>query len=1192
MANARTEILFNDSWQFVKLPFGSDLKEASKDNVLWQPIELPHDWLIYDTNDLYGDASGWYRKSFELNKCDDKCYFINFDGVYMDSTVYVNDREAGTNRYGYNSFEYEITDLLTDGINTVMVEVRHKSPNTRWYSGAGIFRDVTFKETSKIHIVSDGIYFHTDKLSDRCWKVTSDTEITGADDISDIELRHDIRLLPTDPSDVRCISKPCKGTEDFVIADLSHGDNCSVCAHPCGMREKVKVSDAEYSGLSLSFCIDNPFVWDITSPNLYELKTEVYYRGELTDVMTNVFGLREARFTTDKGFYLNGRRIKLYGVCEHHDLGALGAAFNSDAMRRKFMILKEMGVNAVRTSHNMPSKRFMELADRMGILVLSEAYDMWLRPKTEFDYARFFKDDHVNTIASWVRRDRNHPSVIMWSVGNEIYDCHADASAVELTGRLKENVEKHDPKANAVVTFGSNFMPWEGARNCADVLKVVGYNYGEKCYDEHHDKHPDWVIYGSETSSTVQSRGVYHFPLDVCSMADDDEQCSTLGNCTTSWGAPDSEYVVRADRDHDYSLGQFLWSGFDYIGEPTPYHTKNSYFGQIDTAGFPKDTYYVYKAEWTDVKQVPFVHLYPYWDFNEGQIIDVRAASNCDSVKLIVNDEAMECKCIDHEHGEVLVPSWKVPYHKGYIEAIGYDAFGNEIARDRKDSFGDAAELRYRLFDFGRDSLCANGNDLIFMEIYAVDSEGHEVENANNRVSVSVTGSAVLRGLDNGDSTDYEQYKCNSRRMFAGKLLAVIGATKASGPFEVSVQSEGLRGFEYVNSCEPSEYTDACDEAHRMLIPCDPDIEVASDCAELPICHDIPIRKIDLVTDEGNVLTKDRSSITVTARIYPHNASYDEITWVAVNDSAVKTNLAKLEPCGNTCRITAMGDGAFRLRAMCKNGESVYKVISVLEFKNEGIGQAYLDPYDFIAGSLYTDARGDIGNGNEKGVATSRLGDSYVGYEHIDFGDFGADEITIPIFTLSGDEYKINLWEGRPGEPGSELLLAGTYCKPSIWNVYQEETYKLRRRVKGVTSIYFTADAKYHIKGFSFKRPDKAFETINVTENSRIYGDTYTLNSDGVTSIGNNVTIEFDDMLFGERTATKLVICGRTKGENNSLHVKAASSVTSSAQLIEFSHSDDYEEREFAIEPISGDVRISFVFLPGCDFDMKWFRFE
>nr|MCR5331119.1 DUF4982 domain-containing protein [Lachnospiraceae bacterium] len=738
---------------------------------------------------------------------------------------------------------------------------------------------------------------------------------------------------------------------------------------------------------------------------------------------------------------------------------------------------------------------------------------------------------------------------------------------------------------NGVASFASNYMAWEGAQKCADILKLAGYNYGEKLYDAHHEKYPDWMIYGSETSSTVQSRGIYHFPMNVSVMADDDEQCSALGNCTTSWGAENVEYVIKAERDHDFSAGQFLWSGFDYIGEPTPYHTKNSYFGQIDTAGFPKDTYYIFKAEWTDFKKAPFVHVFPYWDFNEGQIIDVRIASNAPCMELIVNGISHGKKYVDHEKDAVLCPVWQVPYHKGCIEAVAYDEDGNEVARQRRSSFGDVAEVKYRRFN-GTQNAAADadatgcGPELAFFEIYALDKDGNEVENANSRVNVRVKNGTLL-GLDNGDSTDFDQYKCDSRRMFVGRLLAVAKASEGFGPEDVELELEIDK-------------------------------------------QDIPVRKIEICcanTEEHDIAPSqaaapdglnaahfypEHTKETIEARIHPSNATYRDIVWAVVNDFAVKSNLAVIEPDGVSsmtenehetvvrAKLEAKGDGDFRLRCMTHNGTEKLQCISSLEFSASGLGTAYLDPYDFIAGSLYTDYKGDVGNGNEKGVATPRGDDSYVGYENIDFGEFGSDEITIPIFTLDSNEYEIGIWEGRPGDEGSELLLDGRYCKPSIWNVYQPETYRLNRRVRGVTSIYFTAKAKFHIKGFSFTKPDKAFSKVYATENSRIYGDTFTVEKDAVTGIGNNVTIEFDNMLFDGRRASKLTICGRSAAENNSIHLKLEyPDGESRVLLLEFVHTEGFEEKTFDVSSVdtSGCVKAGFVFLPGSNFDMKYFVF-
>lgn len=1187
----RNEYLINDGWEFALMPFGSTPEEAAAAGS-FEKVMLPHDWLIYNTLDLYADGSGFYRRTVNVSEPAGRRFLINFDGVYMDSTVYVNGKKAGDHRYGYSAFEFDVTELLNSGDNEILVEVRHKSPNTRWYSGAGIFRDVTWKEVPEIHIMTDGVYIHAQKAEHGRWKVTADVEISGRAlsekeagglalsekemAAAGLELTMDISLRMPLPENTGTISKPCAEAEGFVIESASHGDNCAICEHPCESRGAVRVSGLEQRGSHFEFCIDNPFVWDITSPNLYELTAVLKADGTAVDSMSTQFGLRSTEYDPERGFILNGRRVKLYGVCEHHDLGCLGAAFNKTAMRRKIQILKSMGVNAIRTSHNMPARGLMELADEMGILIDSEAFDMWRRSKTEFDYARFFDECCHGDITGWVRRDRNHPSVILWSIGNEIYDCHADESAIELTSRLRGYVEENDYMHNAPVTHGSNYMPWEGAQKCTDRLKIAGYNYGDRLYGEHHLAHPDWVIYGSETSSTVQSRGIYHFPYSVSVLADDDEQCSTLGNCTTSWGAPCSEYVIRADRDHEFSMGQFLWSGFDYIGEPTPYHTKNSYFGQIDTAGFYKDTYYIYKAEWTDVRKAPFVHVFPYWDFNEGQIIDVRACTNGAAVELFVNGRSLGKRSIDHEHGEVLVPTWQTEYHRGYIEAVAYDENGNEIARDRQASFGDAARLCVREFKgeaFGSDAelyVCAGdsreisagtaavegcscvvraeGRDVIFLEITAKDREGHEVANASTRVSVAVEGGRLL-GLDNGDSTDFEQYKCDCRRLFSGKLLAVIGPDSPEAEVRVRVTAD----------------------------------------------KEIPVRKIELRA-EGGTLSFDREHpcIRVCADIRPADASFNELKWEAVNDSAVGSNLAKLEPDteGRTCLVTALGDGCFRLRCTCNNGTDTVRVISVKECSISGIGQAYLDPYEFIAGSLYTDSRGDVGNGNEKGVATARETGSYIGYENIDFGGFGSDTITMPIFTLDDRSYEIGIWEGRPGEEGSTLLLNAVYQKPSVWNVYQPETYRLSKRLKGVTSVYFTAKEKFHIKGFFFERPDRAFARIGAAEADNIYGDTYTMESDAVTGIGNNVTFEFGGLDFGERTAPHLIVCGHSPIANNSLHLKvtaADGSVT--ATLLEFAYSEGFEERSFEIPPITGSVRAAFVFLPGCNFDFKYFRF-
>lgn len=395
----------------------------------------------------------------------------------------------------------------------------------------------------------------------------------------------------------------------------------------------------------------------------------------------------------------------------------------------------------------MPAPDVMEQADEMGFLVVSEAFDMWERPKNAFDYARFFPEWWRRDVKSWVRRDRNHPSLIMWSIGNEIYDTHAGERGQELTRLLAGEVRRHDPDGHAGVTLGSNYMPWENAQKCADIVKLAGYNYAEKYYQEHHRKHPDWVIYGSETGSVVSSRGVYHFPYSSQILADEDGQCSSLGNSSTSWGARSAESCILAEREAPFSCGQFLWTGFDYIGEPTPYHTRSSYFGQLDTAGFPKDSYYIYQAAWTDWREHPMVHVFPYWDFNRGQAVDVRVCSNAPRVELFLNGKSLGSRSMDRDSGTYPQGHWQISFEPGKLCARAYDEEGNLVAQESRSSFGEAARI---VMAADRNVIRGDGRDMAFVEISVLDGQGRPVENAVNRIRVSVTGKGYLAGLDNG----------------------------------------------------------------------------------------------------------------------------------------------------------------------------------------------------------------------------------------------------------------------------------------------------------------------------------------------------------------------------------------------------------------------------------------------------------
>ncbi len=1123
----RTVSLFCGGWLFAETDIAASLNDCPPADAEWQAVDIPHDWQITDTAKFSESSAGWYRKTFDWHRCGTDRTIIKFDGVYMDSAVFVNGTSAGEWKYGYTGFEFDITDLLNDGENTILVRCRNEIPNSRWYSGAGIYRNVWLITVSGRHIPTDGVYISTEKTGTGFdVSVSTETTLPGA------MIRH--TLLAADGT----VTAVCEGSAEQ------------------------------------SFSVESPLLWSTEEPNLYTLVTELIgENGECEDMVRNNVGFRWLHFDNNEGFFLNGRHMKIQGVCQHHDLGCLGAAVNREALRRQIKILQGMGCNAIRTSHNPAAPELIELCDEMGMLVDSEAFDMWERAKNPHDYARFFNEWAARDVASWVRRDRNHPCVVMWSIGNEIYDTHADAvRGGELTVMLRDEVRKHDFRRNAAVTFGSNFMAWENSQKCADKLDLAGYNYGEFCYDEHHKKYPHWVIYGSETASLAQSRGIYHFPYEQSVLTDDDGQCSALGNCRTSWGALSTEHCIAYERDAEYSLGQFIWSGFDYIGEPTPYNTKNSYLGHIDTAGFPKDSYYVLKAGWTDYRTAPMVHLYPYWDFNEGQLIDVRACTNAPRVELFLNGKSLGAVDVDREHGIELGGTWKVPYEKGVITAVAYDENGKVIARDSRCSFGDAAQT---VLTPDKTVMRADCQDLIFVEISAADENGNPVDNANHRVTVSISGAGRLVGLDNGNSKDYESFKAVSRRLFSGKLLAVIAAKDEPGEIKVTVSSEGLPDASLTLTAEPAEITEGVTALYH------------SEGGE--VTGDIPVRRIELICSGSRELNENNQEIEVTCVLHPANAVYDDLEWRVTNAGGITTNIASITAEGHTARIKALGDGEFRVRCGVKNGGETVDLYSQIELTVTGMGDATIDPYKLVSGALFTRSSDGIGTGIERGFSTTRDDDGWACFDNVDFGEYGSDEITLPVFCLDNDPLPIDIWEGTPED--GELVATVIYHKQSIWNTYQEETFRLPRKLKGITSLSLRLGRKTHIGGFRFTELCKAFTKLSVLENDTVSGDSFTVGEDAITGIGNNVAIAFGGMDFGEEGTRSLRICGRTPLEKNTVQIRFSGESGEKVFLVEFPHSDDYTEHTFDIEPLTGAGRVTFVFLPGCNFDFRSFEF-
>lgn len=1122
--------LFCDGWEFSKGALGCSYENAGD----WCKIDVPHDWLIYDVNHLYETSTGWYRKSFWYEKKEGMRAAIRFDGVYMDCRVYVGGKEVGEWKYGYSAFEFDITDFLIEGENRITVRVDYAAPNSRWYSGAGIFRNVWWKEYPDSHLVSDGIYITADPAG----HVKVSAEIVLSKD------------------------GKARGEWPDSLAHTIYFSEKKVAS----LEEKIRQDTTEDI-----LYVENPCLWDLETPHCYTLVSELKRNGKVIDREENRFGFRKIKFTPDRGFFLNDRHVKLHGACEHHDLGALGAAFNVHALRRKFTLLKEMGINAFRTSHNMPAKEFMELCDEMGFLVLSEGFDMWELPKTEYDYARFFPSWVEKDVASWVRRDRNHPSLIGWSIGNEIYDTHVSDRGLTVTKQLYDLVRKHDPRGNGYVTLGSNYMEWENAQKCADVVKLAGYNYGERLYEEHHRTHPDWMIYGSETSSVIQSRGIYHFPLAQSVLADDDEQCSALGNSATGWAAKTTEWCIIPDRDAAYCAGQFIWTGFDYIGESTPYETKNSYFGQFDTAGFAKDSAYIFRSEWTDYKTAPMVHLYPYWDFSPGQPVDVRVTSNAPKVALFRGGILVGEKEIDHEKGRELTMDLVLSYAPGELLAVAYDEKGQEIARDYRCSFGDVTHFSLTP---DKEILKADGDDLIFVTIDGLDEKDRFVANANNRVNVSVTGAGRLVGLDNGDSTDFEQYKGNSRRLFSGKLLAIIGAKDYAGDILLTVSSPGLKPQTLHLKAE------ACERVVRHPVTENEFLEPKTD---------IPVRKIEFITD-GTLIRPEHGDKTVEIKVYPENATYrGDIELRITTVLGIECNLAEiLEYQNGVAKIRCKGDGEFYLRALCKNGDTRNHILAVYPFSAEGFGTACHNPYEFVAGGLFDVSNERAGNGIERGAGFLG-GDAWFGYTNVDFGDCFGEEILLPIYANCETPVEFAIYDGIPGE-GGILLGNYTYHKKPIWLTYQSENYRLNRRLEGIHTICFASRDAFHIKGFSFVKGRREREKISAISAKKIYGDKFEISEDAVLGIGNNVALDFGTFDFDDFAADKIFICGRSLQPVNSIHILAKGDEERRI-LAEFAGTESYEIREFSLGELHGKWEISFLFLPGSNFDFRDFSF-
>ena len=1113
------ERLFNDGWQFAKLPNGSTLSDAQA--AAWSDVDLPHDFLIAQENDLYENADGWYRRVLSVPaQWLEQAVVLRFDGVYMDCDVLLNGEVLCTHHYGYTCFDADLTGKLHAGDNELHVHIRHQSPNSRWYSGAGVYRDVTLHVLPLRHIALDGTYAAAERRGDD-WTLTVETELTG------------------------------EGKNHPVVHRLMNADElvCEAVAQLEGDRAVAVMN------------LHAPLLWKVDEGGCYTLETSF---GE--QVIRENVGFRELELTAGRGLLVNGEHVKLHGVCLHHDLGCLGSAFNVHAARRQLCAMQTMGVNSLRTSHNPPAKPVMDLCDELGILMVDEAFDMWQHPKTTYDYARFFDADVEADVTAWVRRDRNHPSLMMWSVGNEIGDTHNyPEQAGKVTQMLCALVCRHDPRGNGFTTIGSNYMPWAGAQHCAQFIDAVGYNYGEKLYDAHHAAHPEWVIYGSETASVFASRGIYRFPMSASIMSDEDLQCSSLGNSASSWGAKDLRKMIVDDLNCDYSLGQYLWSGIDYIGEPTPYHTRSCYFGMMDTAVYPKDFWYLFKSLWTEA---PMVHIGVHWDWNPGQMIDVPVMTNGSAAELFLNGKSLGRQDVVRREWEKCRPAWRVPFEAGELRAVAYDENGAVLCEDVRRTPGDSAKIVLTAKTIG---------DMAFVTISMADAKGNPVDNACDRVHVRVTGSGRLIGLDNGDSTDRDGYKTTTRCLFSGKLLAVVGSTGDEGPTRVEVTAPGLASVSMELQLPAMK---AEGESCQSLL-----------CPDQPMPEEVPVRRIELVPLGEKRLNPEHKTVSFRVKVYPVNAMAQPIAFRITNIKGIESPCATWAAEGDIVTVTALGDGEIFLRASCCNGYAHPRVISQQDITIEGLGQPNLDPYGFVSAGLYDVHAGEISSGNEQGIAFARDGESMVGFTNVDFGPVGSDELELPIFALDSNEHRLHMWDGVPGE-GGRLIAVLPYQKPSRWNVYQPETYKLQERLTGMHTICFSLTEKVHLKGFSFTRQSRAWQRLSALAADAVYGDSFTRTEDCVAGIGNNVSLVYENMDFGQTEHALLTIDGCTPLQENPITIRyqneAGETLTTLAQF----KGCDRGEQTYQVEVLPGVCMVTFVFLPGCQFDFYSFSFR
>ena len=789
-------VSFNEGWKFYKGE-ASNAQYLSFDDSSWRDQNLPHDWAIEGPFDIQYNArcgglpfhgEGWYRKSFNISKNEKgKHVTLHFDGAMYNAKIWLNGVLVGHRPNGYIGFSVDLSEHLSyGGENLIAVQLTPEDLSSRWYPGAGIYRNTWLEINNPVHVAKWGTFITTPIITDELANINIQTEIENTTSIN-----------KTISIQTQIFSK-----ENQKLSSVS---------------ETISVKKNEISIVNQSSEIVNPKLWGLQSPYLYRAETKLFEKGNLIDTYNTTFGVRTIEYGSDFGFKLNDEPTKFQGVCLHHDLGPLGTAVNRRATERQLEIMQEMGVNAIRTSHNPPSPEQVQLCDQMGLMIQVEAFDMWKKPKVKNGYSKFYNQWHEQDLRDMIRAFRNSPSVVMWSIGNEILEQSDKINGAVIANELAVICKEEDP--TRPTTAGFNYYPAPIKNGLADAIDLVGWNYKPRKYKEIIDQQPDWIIYGSETSSTVSSRGVYHLPIEKYELHES-LQITSYDLIGPPWAyPPDIEFESLENNPNN--LGEFIWTGFDYLGEPTPFGGKDnstngywngdwparsSYFGAVDLCGIPKDRFYLYQSQWTTK---PMVHVLPHWNWKgmEGKEIPVFSYTNCDEVELFVNGKSYGKKIkgidktpipinfIDWEggryQGDFMSPyrlHWNVPYQAGEIKVVGF-IDGKKVTEKLIKTAGKPARIEL-IAD--RELIKSDGEDMVFVTVRVVDKEGNLCPNSDNLINFEIEGQGTIAAVGNGNAATTEPFQSNKRKAFSGQCMVFIKASKEAGHINLKATSEGL----------------------------------------------------------------------------------------------------------------------------------------------------------------------------------------------------------------------------------------------------------------------------------------------------------------------------------------------------------------------------------------------------------------